>query len=71
MDNERRRTDDIQIGMLIQSVQTLTEEVNSLRVDVADLKAKVNTGKGVFWGALFVAGGMGAGLSQLVDRFFN
>lgn len=71
MEDQRRRADDIQIGMLIQSVQTLTEEVNSLRADVSELKAKVNTGKGVFWGALFVAGGMGAGLSQLVDRFFN
>lgn len=69
--SDERRSNDVQLGMLIKGLETLTAEVNSLRVDVAELKAKVNTGKGVFWGALFAAGGVGAGLSQLVDRFFS
>lgn len=70
-DEELRRRDDVQIGMLIQSVNTLTNEVASLRLKVEGLEAKVNTGKGVFYGALFAAGGVGAGIAQLLDRVFN
>lgn len=73
--SEDRRSGDVQLGMLIKGLETLTAEVNSLRVDVAELKAKVNTGKGVFWGALFVTGGLGAGigasLTNLSDKFFG
>lgn len=69
--DELRRADDRQIGMLIQSVATLTAEVQQLRTEVADLKERAATGKGMFYGALFAAGGLGAGIGQLADRLFN
>lgn len=66
--NEDRRQEDIMFGKLIAQVQTLTEEVEALRAKTDTLIGQMNTGKGLFYGALFAAGGVGAGLSQLLDK---
>lgn len=64
-------SNDIELGKLIQSVDTLTAEVTTLRQVVAHLEAKANTGKGMFYGALFAAGGAGAGMSKMLDKLFT
>lgn len=69
--DDLRRSDDVQIGKLIQSVENLSREVDRLRQKVEGLEEKANTSKGVFYGALFAAGGMGAGLAQLFDKIFH
>lgn len=61
----------MQIGRLISSVETLTSEVNQLRGQVDELRGQMNRGKGVFYGALFAAGGVGAGASHLLDVVFG
>lgn len=66
-----KRSDDILIGKLVQAVDTLTDEVTTLRREMKGLTDQVNTGKGMFYGALFAAGGLGAGLSQLADKIFK
>lgn len=69
MSEERRN--DIELGKLIQSVETLTEQVATLTTKMEDMTAKVNTGRGMFYGALFAAGGAGAGISWLADKLFQ
>ena len=66
-----RREDDRLIGQLMQSVETLTTEVASLKTGVQALHDKINVGKGIFYGAIVAAGGSGAVLSQLVGKFFQ
>lgn len=65
---DHQRANDLEIGKLIQAVDTLTQEVTTLRGQMEDMSKKVNTGRGLFYGALFAAGSAGAGLSQLLDR---
>lgn len=61
---------DLELGRLISAVDTLSKEVTTLREQMQDLTSKVNTGKGMFFGALFAAGGAGAGMSALFHRIF-
>lgn len=63
--------DQIQTGKLISSVETLTHEVNQLRLQVADIRDQMSRGKGVFYGALFAAGGLGAGAGHILDAVFG
>lgn len=71
MADQHYRANDMEIGKLLQAVETMSSEIAILRRDVGDLTGKINTGKGMFYGALFAAGGVGAGISQLADRFFS
>jgi len=65
---DHTRANDLEIGKLIQAVDTLTVEVATLREKMEDMSKKANTGQGMFYGALLAAGSAGAGLSQLIDR---
>lgn len=58
---------DLELGKLIKGVETLTAEVNKLRTNFEELQQKVHTGKGIFYGALMVAGSAGAGLTKIID----
>ena len=62
---------DLQLGMLIQSVATLSEEVKALRTEVGDIKSQMSKGKGFALGALLAAGGIGASISQAVQSMFK
>lgn len=68
---DMRREDDRLIGELVAKVQILTTEVTTLRTEVTNLNSKMNTGRGMFYGVIFAAGGVGAGLSQLAEKLFK
>lgn len=61
----------VEFGKLLNAVQTLTAEVESLRGDVGSLKEQLTGAKGVAWGLMFAAGGIGAGASHLMDKIFK
>lgn len=61
----------IQFGKLIQSVATLTIEVQTLRHEMTELSNQMSGGKGVVAGMLLAAGGVGAGAAHLVDKLFK
>lgn len=66
---EERRSDDLLMGELMAKVNHLAIEVNFLREKTDTLIAHINAGRGMFFGAIFGAGGLGAGLSQVMDKF--
>ncbi len=81
---ERRHydIDPIEFGKLSQAVQNLTKQIDQAterfieseailtkRLDA--IEAKFSTGKGVAIGLLFAAGGLGAGLSELIGRVWK
>ncbi len=68
---EHERKDDILIGQLIANVATLTAEVNALRQSVTDMQARINTGSGMFIGAIMLSGGIGATASHLIERLLR
>ena len=83
MENDLRRTDDVLIGRLVQSVETLTDEVKGLRAHSASatdlaaislkvdaLQTKANIGKGILYGAMAASVTSGAALSQLLGKLF-
>lgn len=63
--------DPIEFGKLIQSVETLTTSVATLTTEVDALKATLTGGKGIALGLMIAAGGLGAGVSKMVDHFFK
>lgn len=67
-DDVRRRQDDRLIGELIARVEILTAEVGILRGQVAKLNDRMSSGRGIFYGAMFAAGSVGAGLSHVVEK---
>jgi len=69
--SDLKRADDLLIGGLVQSVETLTTEVALLKTSVQGLHDRMNVGKGIFYGAIVAAGGSGAVLAQLVGKFFQ
>lgn len=66
--SEHERSSDQLIGQLVAGMATMTHEVALLRVKMENMEERVNKGKGMFYGALMVAGSAGAGLSQIIDR---
>lgn len=68
---DNRRENDLLIGQLLAQVSNLAEEVKSLREQVATLSTRMNTGRGLLYGALFAAGGMGASISALAEKVFK
>ncbi|MGE0289684.1 MAG: hypothetical protein AB7I42_25660 [Bradyrhizobium sp.] len=63
--------DDRLIGQLTATVNNLTKQVEGLQTRVDALNNTVNTGRGFLFGLLMAAGGLGAGLSQLLERIFK
>lgn len=60
--------DPIQFGRLLNSVETLTEQVAELDKKVDTLNSQITGGKGVIMGLLITAGGVGAGLTKLLEK---
>lgn len=60
----------VEFGRLVQSVETLTEEVQKLKVEVQEMRESVAGGKGLVAGMLLAAGGLGAIASEVLQRTF-
>jgi len=53
---------------MVQAVETMSAQVSALRREVDELKGALSGGKGVALGLMIAAGGLGAGLSKLLDH---
>jgi len=60
--------DPYQFGRMVQAVETMSDQVAALRREVDELKGALSGGKGVALGLMIAAGGLGAGLSKLLDH---
>jgi hypothetical protein len=63
--------DPVEFGRLLNAVEILTGEVESLRQDVKQMKEQMTGAKGVAIGLMLAAGGVGAGATHLVERLFK
>ncbi len=59
--------DPVQFGKLINAVETLESNVESLTAQVQQLNNQITGGKGVAMGLMITAGGLGAGLTKLLE----
>lgn len=57
----------IQFGRLLQSVETLTVEITALREDMETMKR----GKYMLYGIMLAAGGIGAGITKVVESIIK
>ena len=60
-----------EFGKLEAQVESLQEEVSSLRRDVKCLLELANKSKGGFWMGMTIASGVGAVITFFVDRMFK
>lgn len=59
--------DPVQFGKLLNAVETLESNVESLTAQVQQLNNQITGGKGVAMGLMITAGGLGAGLTKLLE----
>ena len=59
--------DPVQFGKLINAVETLESNVESLTHQVQQLNNQITGGKGVAMGLMITAGGLGAGITKLLE----
>lgn len=62
------RANDLLMGELSGKIELLVSAVASLQTEVKELTAQAHRGKGFIWGALLMAGGTGAALSEVLSR---
>lgn len=53
------------------SVEHLAKAVETLTDTVGELRDTMNQGRGALWVAMFVSGGVGAGVMALIKNFFK
>lgn len=61
----------VEFGKLINAVETLTVEVESLREEVGTMKEQMTGARGIAFGVMLAAGGVGAGASHMIERLFK
>jgi hypothetical protein len=66
-----RRQPSLETGRLTQAVETLTTEVNLLRIKMESIEGQVNKGKGLMVGLFLAAGGIGAAVSTAFHKLFG
>jgi hypothetical protein len=59
--------DPVQFGKLLNAVETLETNVESLTEQVQQLNNQITGGKGVAMGLMITAGGLGAGITKLLE----
>ena len=62
--------DGVEVGKLIQAVETLSKDVERLSKRLDSLESQLVKGKGLFIGVLLVASGAGAAISTLMNKWF-
>lgn len=63
------KLNDVDLGRLIQAVETLTSEVTTLNSRVRELETQLAKGKGVFSGVILVSGVCGALIAALFNKW--
>jgi len=62
--------DGVEMGKLIQAVETLSKEVDRLSSRLDSLESQLDKGKGLFIGVLLIASGAGAAISTIMNKWF-
>lgn len=63
--------DPVEFGKLVESLNHIKEDLDTLRDEVKEMNEKISKGKGVLLGVLVTAGGLGAGASELLSKIIN
>lgn len=61
--------DPVEFGKLTNAVETLEKNVEKLTQAVDQMNDEMTKGKGIVFGMLMMAGGLGAGLTKLFESF--
>jgi hypothetical protein len=61
---------DLEAGQLVADVRALREDVAALTIEMKSLQLQAAYGKGVLFGMLSIAGGVGAGIAWVVGKVF-
>jgi hypothetical protein len=61
----------VEFGKLINAVETLTVEVESLRKEVSTMKENMTGYRGVAVGIMLAAGGVGAGAFHIIEKLMR
>ncbi len=69
--SEDSHIDLVEYGKLLASVEALTVSCDALTIKVDSITERLNTGKGVVFGMMIAAGGLGAGVTEAVQRLFS
>jgi len=64
---EEKEVNPVEFGKLLQAVETLTENVRELKVEVDALKSQLTGGKALIAGMMVAAGGIGASAKHLLE----
>lgn len=60
---------ELDLGRLIQAVETLTSEVSALNARVRELETQLAKGKGVLSGVVLVSGACGALVAAVLNKW--
>lgn len=60
---------ELDLGRLIQAVETLTSEVTALNARVRELETQLAKGKGVLSGVVLVSGACGALVAAVLNKW--
>lgn len=63
--------DPVEFGKLLNAVETLTVELESLRNDVKQMREQMTGARGVAIGLMLAAGGVGAGATHVLEKIFK
>ena len=61
----------IEFGKLVQNVESLSQNMAFMRTEINSLLEIKNKGKGIFFGVLMLAGGVGAGMAEAIKQLFR
>ena len=63
------KINEVNLGRLIQAVETLTIEVSALNSRVRELETQLAKGKGVLSGVVLVSGACGALVAAILNKW--
>lgn len=68
---EENEVNPVEFGKLLQAVESLTETVRELKIEVDQLKAQLTGGKGLIAGLMVAAGGIGASAKHVLESILK
>ena len=60
--------DPIMFGKMINSIETMTKQIEILTAEVDNLKSTMTGGRGIAIGLMIAAGGLGAGVTKILEH---
>jgi hypothetical protein len=69
--SDEEKLNPVQFGRLIQSVETLSMEIRTLKTDIESLKDTRSKGWGILTGVTLAAGGLGSLSHSLIEKLLK